>query len=70
MDVTHKKVKALVPVNGNSIQAWWIIKGTFSWPVCPVSVNNVGRIEDLMGCHFSYFATHPGHTEEHLVIKC
>lgn len=69
MDVTHKTYKALVPVNGNSIQAWWIVQGTSSSPVCPLSVNNLDRLENLMGCHFSYSATHPG-MEEHLAIKC
>lgn len=60
MDVIHKKYKALVPVNGNSIQAWWIVQGASSSLVCPLSVNNLDRLQDLMGCHFSYSATYPG----------
>lgn len=69
MDVTHKKYQAIFPVNGNSIWAWWIVQGTSSSPACPFSVNYLDRLEDLMGCHFSYPATHPG-MEAHFAIKC
>lgn len=48
-----KKYKALVSRKWKQYLGSVIIHGTFKSPLCPLSVNNLDRLSDLMGCHFS-----------------
>lgn len=69
-DAIEKKHKALIPENGDNIQDLRIVRGMAYWLLCPLSVNNMDRLQDLMGCHFSYSSAHSGTLEEHPLIKC
>lgn len=49
-----KKYKALVSRKWKQYLGSVIVHGTSKSPLCPLSVNNLDRLSDLMGCHFSY----------------